>query len=82
MSDYPKLWLSTYNMLEALLTRRQVIHTILDNINPSAYNRDSVTFSDEEWVLIEDVTTVLEPFKVSRVSCLDLFSNYSSCCIG
>lgn len=65
MSDYPRLWLTTYNMLEALLARRLVISTILDNIEPSAFDKEAVTVTEQEWALIEDIVTVLEAFKVT-----------------
>lgn len=65
VSDYQKVWLTTYNMLEAVLARRQVISTILENIEPPAYDKDLLNLHDQDWALIEDLITVLEPFKVT-----------------
>uniref|UniRef100_A0A1B6E804 HAT C-terminal dimerisation domain-containing protein n=1 Tax=Clastoptera arizonana TaxID=38151 RepID=A0A1B6E804_9HEMI len=64
-ADYPKVWISTYTMLEQLLARRSVIGSILENIDSSLYDKDYIHITDSEWLIIEDVINVLEPFKVT-----------------
>lgn len=67
-ADYPKVWISTYAMLEQFHARRTVFNAVLENIEPSAYDRELLLFTENEWALIEDVVTVLEPFKVTTMT--------------
>ena len=60
--DYPRVWTSTYTMLEQLLLRRVVMPSVLENIDNT--DRDAVILSEEEWKIVEDLVMVLEPFKV------------------
>lgn len=61
--DYPTVWTSTYNLLEQLFVRRNIITTIFETVE--GIDHESVDLSDEQWKIIEDVVTVLEPFKVT-----------------
>lgn len=65
-SDYPKAWISTYIMLEQFLARRSIINSVIESIDPSSYEKDLVIITDDDWAVIEDVVTVLEPFKVFK----------------
>jgi hypothetical protein len=60
--DYPRVWTSTYTMLEQLLVRKSVMASVLDNIE--TLDRDTITLSEDEWKVVEDLVMVLEPFKV------------------
>jgi hypothetical protein len=60
--DYPRVWTSTYTMLEQLLVRKGVMASVLDNIE--TVDRDAITLTEDEWKVVEDLVMVLEPFKV------------------
>lgn len=60
--DYPRVWTSTYTMLEQLLVRKGVMASVLDNIE--TLDRDTITLTEDEWKVVEDLVMVLEPFKV------------------
>uniref|UniRef100_A0A1B6J4V3 BED-type domain-containing protein n=3 Tax=Homalodisca liturata TaxID=320908 RepID=A0A1B6J4V3_9HEMI len=68
VADYPKVWISTYTMIESMVARRQIIPTILENIDSSSFDRDVLSISDQDWTLLEDVLSVLEPFKVTMMT--------------
>jgi hypothetical protein len=69
--DYPRVWTSTYTMLDQLLARKGVIASVLDNIE--TVDRDSITLTEDEWRVVEDLVMVLEPFKVcGGVACCTL----------
>jgi hypothetical protein len=61
--DYPRVWTSTYTMLEQILVRKSVMACALDNIE-GIVDRDAVTLTEDEWRVVEDLVMVLEPFKV------------------
>lgn len=61
--DYPSVWISTYNMLEQLSLRRTVLSNVLDAVERA--DHDVIDLTQDEWKLIEDLVTVLEPFKVT-----------------
>lgn len=61
--DYPSVWISTYNMLEQLVLRRSVLSNILDAVERA--DHDTIDLSQDDWKVIEDLVTVLEPFKVT-----------------
>jgi len=61
--DYPRVWTSTYTMLEQILVRKGVMACVLDNIE-GILDRDAVTLTEDEWKVVEDLVMVLEPFKV------------------
>ena len=58
--DYPTVWISTYNMLEQFVLRRSIVSSILEDID-----QEYIDLAPEEWKVIEDLVTVLEPFKVT-----------------
>jgi hypothetical protein len=60
--DYPRVWTSTYTMLEQLLVRKGVMASVLDNIE--TVDRDATILTEDEWKVVEDLVMVLEPFKV------------------
>lgn len=62
--DYPRVWTSTYTMLEQILVRKGVMACVLDNIE-GILDRDAVTLTEDEWKVVEDLVMVLEPFKVT-----------------
>lgn len=61
--DYPRVWTSTYTMLEQILVRKSVMACVLDNIE-GIVDKDAVTLTEDEWKVVEDLVMVLEPFKV------------------
>lgn len=61
--DYPRVWTSTYTMLEQILVRKSIMACVLDNIE-GIVDRDAVTLTEDEWKVVEDLVMVLEPFKV------------------
>ncbi|XP_054290124.1 E3 SUMO-protein ligase ZBED1-like isoform X2 [Macrosteles quadrilineatus] len=68
LCDYPKVWISTYQMLENFIARRQVLSSILDNIESATLDREAITLSEGDWALMADVVEVLEPFKVTAMT--------------
>lgn len=61
--DYPRVWTSTYVMLEQLLIRKNIILSILNTAD--IVERESFVLSEDEWKVMEDLVMVLEPFKVT-----------------
>ncbi|PSN40139.1 hypothetical protein C0J52_13056 [Blattella germanica] len=61
--DYPRVWTSTYTMLEQMLVRKGIMHVVMENID--TIDRDAVIMSEDEWKIVEDLVMVLEPFKVT-----------------
>ncbi|XP_015591465.1 zinc finger BED domain-containing protein 1 isoform X2 [Cephus cinctus] len=61
--DYPVIWTSTYNMLEQILLRRNIIDNIFESIE--GIDQEVIELSNEQWKIIEDLVSVLEPFKVT-----------------
>lgn len=51
-------------MLEQLLARRSIINSVIDTIDLTEMERNVVSISDDDWSVVEDVVSVLEPFKV------------------
>lgn len=54
-------------MLENFIARRQVLSSILDNIESATLDREAITLSEGDWALMADVVEVLEPFKVRSI---------------
>ncbi|XP_014602964.1 PREDICTED: zinc finger BED domain-containing protein 1-like [Polistes canadensis] len=61
--DYPGVWTSTYNMMEQIVHRHNIISSILDNLESN--EQETIGLSPEEWRVVEDLVNVLEPFKVT-----------------
>ncbi|KAI4486643.1 hypothetical protein M0804_006013 [Polistes exclamans] len=61
--DYPGVWTSTYNMMEQIVQRHNIISSILDNLESN--EQETIGLSPEEWRVVEDLVNVLEPFKVT-----------------
>ncbi|XP_015516470.1 E3 SUMO-protein ligase ZBED1 isoform X2 [Neodiprion pinetum] len=61
--DYPPVWTSTYQMLEQMVLRRNIIASLLDGME--GIDPEIVSLSNEQWKIVEDLVTVLEPFKVT-----------------
>ncbi|XP_043503911.1 E3 SUMO-protein ligase ZBED1-like isoform X2 [Polistes fuscatus] len=61
--DYPGVWTSTYNMMEQIVQRHNIISSILDNVESN--EQETIDLSPEEWRIVEDLVNVLEPFKVT-----------------
>lgn len=64
--DYPVVWISTYNMLEQMVLRRNIVTALLENTEE--INGDMFEISNEQWKIIEDIVNVLEPFKVTIIT--------------
>ncbi|XP_015600521.1 zinc finger BED domain-containing protein 1 [Cephus cinctus] len=63
LMDYPAVWTSTYTMLEQIVLRRNIITSILESME--GIDQDVIDLTGEQWKIIEDLVTVLEPFKVT-----------------
>ncbi|XP_043271591.1 E3 SUMO-protein ligase ZBED1-like isoform X2 [Venturia canescens] len=63
LMDYPAVWTSTYNMLEQLILRRNIITSILESME--GIDREAIELTEDQWKIIEDLVNVLEPFKVT-----------------
>lgn len=61
--DYPVVWISTYNMLEQMVLRHNVVTSILENME--GIDQDMFEITTEQWKVMEDLVGVLEPFKVT-----------------
>lgn len=64
--DYPIIWISTYNMLEQMILRRNIITALLENTE--GIDEDMFEINNEQWKIIEDIVNVLEPFKVTIIT--------------
>jgi hypothetical protein len=64
--DYPGVWISTHNMLEQLVLRRNIITTILQQME--GIDQEMVDITNEQWKIMEDLVAVLEPFKVTTMT--------------
>ncbi|XP_039276985.1 E3 SUMO-protein ligase ZBED1 isoform X2 [Nilaparvata lugens] len=65
-TDYPRAWMSTYVMLEQLAVRRTILPNVIENLD--SVTSDVTTLTDDEWAIVEDIITVLEPFKVTAMT--------------
>ncbi|XP_049804110.1 E3 SUMO-protein ligase ZBED1 isoform X1 [Schistocerca nitens] len=62
-ADYPKVWTSTYLMLEQMLVRRNILPSVLENVEIA--DKEAFILNDHEWKMLEDLVMILEPFKVT-----------------
>nr|CAD7201196.1 unnamed protein product [Timema douglasi] len=58
--DYPHVWTSTYVMMEQLILRKGFLQSLMDG-----NNKNDIMLNDPEFHILEDLVTVLEPFKVT-----------------
>lgn len=63
LMDYPLVWTSTYNMLEQMVLRRNIVTSILESME--GVDQDAVDLTNDQWKVVEDLVNVLEPFKVT-----------------
>lgn len=61
--EYPQIWTSTYHYLERFVQRKDNIKSIFDSLDIGFFPHELLT--DEDWSVIEDVVTTLEPLKVT-----------------
>lgn len=61
--DYPPVWTSTYNMLEQIVLRHNIVTSILESME--GVDQEVVDLTNEQWKIVEDLVNVLEPFKVT-----------------
>ncbi|EZA56192.1 Zinc finger BED domain-containing protein, partial [Ooceraea biroi] len=59
--DYPGIWISTYNMLKQMVLHRRIITTIVENIE--GIDQELIKITNDQWKIIEDLMSVLEPFR-------------------
>lgn len=64
--DYPGVWTSTYNMLEQMVLRRNIVASILESVDN--INQEMVHLTNDQWKIMEDLVNVLEPFKVTIIT--------------
>ena len=63
LMDYPPVWTSTYNMLEQMVLRRNIVTSILESME--GVDQEIVDLTNDQWKIVEDLVNVLEPFKVT-----------------
>lgn len=63
LMDYPPVWTSTYNMLEQMVLRRNIVTSILESME--GVDQEVVDLTNDQWKIVEDLVNVLEPFKVT-----------------
>lgn len=63
LMDYPSVWTSTYNMLEQMVLRRNIVTSILESME--GVDQEIVDLTNDQWKIVEDLVNVLEPFKVT-----------------
>lgn len=63
LMDYPSVWTSTYNMLEQMVLRRNIVTSILESME--GVDQEIVDLTNGQWKIVEDLVNVLEPFKVT-----------------
>lgn len=63
LMDYPPIWTSTYNMLEQMVLRRNIVTSILESME--GIDQEVVDLTNDQWKIVEDLVNVLEPFKVT-----------------
>lgn len=63
LMDYPAVWTSTYNMLEQMVLRRNIVTSILESME--GVDHEVVDLTNDQWKVVEDLVNVLEPFKVT-----------------
>lgn len=61
--DYPSIWTSTYNMLEQMVLRKNIITTIIDT--GDGIDQGVPDLTHEQWQLMEDLVSALESFKTT-----------------
>uniref|UniRef100_A0A6V7L901 HAT C-terminal dimerisation domain-containing protein n=1 Tax=Bracon brevicornis TaxID=1563983 RepID=A0A6V7L901_9HYME len=61
--DYPAVWISSYNMLERMMMRSNIITSIFDNVDD--INQEGIELTNDQWKIIQDLVAVLEPLKVT-----------------
>ncbi|XP_063988233.1 E3 SUMO-protein ligase ZBED1-like [Diachasmimorpha longicaudata] len=61
--DYPKIWTSTYTMLEQMIMRSNIITSIFETVE--GFDHEAVELTNDQWKIMQDLVAVLEPFKVT-----------------
>lgn len=63
LMDYPVVWTSTYNMLEQMVLRRNIVASVLEDVE--GIDQDMIDLTTDQWKIMEDLVNVFEPFKVT-----------------
>lgn len=61
--EYPQIWTTTYHYLERFVQRKDSIKNVYNSLDIGFFPHELLT--DEDWSVIEDVVTTLEPLKVT-----------------
>ncbi|XP_015116144.1 zinc finger BED domain-containing protein 1 [Diachasma alloeum] len=61
--DYPKIWTSTYTMLEQMIMRSNIITSIFETVE--GFEQEAAELTNDQWKVMQDLVAVLEPFKVT-----------------
>lgn len=61
--EYPQIWTTTYHYLERFVQRKDSIKNICNSLEIGFFPHEILT--DEDWSVIEDVVSTLEPLKVT-----------------
>jgi len=61
--EYPQIWTTTYHYLERFVQRKESIKSIYNSLDNGFFPHEIL--SDNDWSIIEDVVSTLEPLKVT-----------------
>jgi len=61
--EYPQIWTTTYHYLERFVQRKESIKSIYSSLDNGFFPHEIL--SDNDWSVIEDVVSTLEPLKVT-----------------
>lgn len=63
--DNENVWMSTLNMLEQFIARKDLIENVMQECIEYPL-KEGLDLGDGDWEIIQDVVSVLEPFKVRK----------------
>ncbi|KAK9508718.1 hypothetical protein O3M35_006210 [Rhynocoris fuscipes] len=64
-------WMSTLTMLEQIQARRNILPSVIDCLSSTICPTTSLELNSEEWKLLDDVVSVLSPFKVTTATLME-----------
>lgn len=64
--EYPPIWTTTYHFLERFVQRKDNIKNVYNSLDIVFYPHELLT--DEDWSIIEDIVSTLEPLKVTATT--------------
>lgn len=64
-------WMSTLTMLEQTQARRSILSSVIDCLSSTICPTTSLEMTADEWRLLDDVVSVLSPFKVTTATLME-----------